>query len=91
MFCCSDIQFWNSRKSLEGLSVRSVVFGVVQSVIVFLYIMDNEANFVVKVSVFVGCLIDVWKITKVMSVSVSDNDKNLLLQLVGVCTSMLSA
>lgn len=66
----NDIQFWNSRKSLEGLSVRSIVFGVFQSVIVLLYIMDNEANFVVKVSVFIGCLIDAWKITKVMSVTI---------------------
>ncbi|XP_071506264.1 putative lipid scramblase CLPTM1 [Diadema antillarum] len=61
----NDIQFWNSRKSLAGLSVRSVFFGVFQSLVVLLYILDNETNFVVKVSVFIGLLIDCWKITKV--------------------------
>ncbi|XP_011677134.1 cleft lip and palate transmembrane protein 1 homolog [Strongylocentrotus purpuratus] len=61
----NDIQFWNSRKSMEGLSVRSVFFGVFQSLVVLLYILDNETNFVVKVSVFIGLLIDCWKITKV--------------------------
>lgn len=66
-----DIQFWNSRQSLEGLSVRSIIFGVFQSLVVLLYILDNETNFVVQVSVFIGLLIDLWKITKVMDVKVS--------------------
>lgn len=66
----ADIQFWNSRQSLEGLSVRSVFFGVFQSFVVLLYILDNETNFVVQVSVFIGVLIDLWKITKVMDVRV---------------------
>lgn len=69
----SDIQFWNSRQSLEGLSVRSIIFGVFQSLVVLLYILDNETNFVVQVSVFIGLLIDLWKITKVMDVKVSRN------------------
>nr|CAD7425293.1 unnamed protein product [Timema monikensis] len=34
----NDIQFWNNRKSLEGLSVRSVFFNVFQSLIVLLYV-----------------------------------------------------
>ena len=70
-FFQTDIQFWNSRKSLEGLSVRSVFFGVFQSLVVLLYILDNETNFVVKVSVFIGLLIDCWKITKVTNCKVS--------------------
>ncbi|XP_026690404.2 putative lipid scramblase CLPTM1 [Ciona intestinalis] len=71
----NDIQFWKSRKSLVGLSVRSVLVSVVQSVIVFLYVMDNDTNFVIKVSIFIGCLIDGWKITKVMSVGISMESK----------------
>ncbi|XP_030400249.1 cleft lip and palate transmembrane protein 1 isoform X3 [Gopherus evgoodei] len=71
----NDIQFWNSRQSLEGLSVRSVFFGVFQSLVVLLYILDNETNFVVQVSVFIGLLIDLWKITKVMDVRLDRDDK----------------
>ena len=56
---------------MEGLSVRSVFFGVFQSLVVLLYILDNETNFVVKVSVFIGLLIDCWKITKVTNLQVS--------------------
>ena len=61
----TDIQFWNERKSLEGLSVRSVFFNVFQSLIVLLYVLDNETNFVIKFSCFIGLGIECWKITKV--------------------------
>ena len=66
-----DVQFWRSRRSLEGLSARSVLFGVFQSLIVFLYILDNDTNMVVIISVFVSLLIDCWKITKVLVFKVS--------------------
>jgi hypothetical protein len=66
----NDIQFWRNRKSLEGLSVRSVIFNVFTSGIVFLYILDNETNFVVRMSVGIGILIELWKIPKCMDVSI---------------------
>ena len=66
----SDIQFWNNRKSLEGLSVRSVFFNVFQSLVVLLYVLDNETNTLIKVSCFVGLGIEVWKIHKVVDFSI---------------------
>ena len=65
-----DIQFWRTRKSLEGLSVRSVFFNVFQSLIVLLYVLDNDTNMVVIISCFVALLIEMWKITKVTNVSI---------------------
>lgn len=70
LFFSIDIQFWKNRKSLEGLSVRSVFFNVFQSLIVVLYVLDNETNFMVKVSVSIGLLIEMWKITKVVTFKV---------------------
>lgn len=67
----NDIQFWNNRKSLEGLSVRSVFFGVAQSLIVLLYVLDNETNFMIRVSCFIGLGIELWKIQKVVDIKIS--------------------
>lgn len=67
-----DIQFWRSRKTLEGLSVRSVFFNVFQSVIVLLYVMDNETNTVIIISCFVGLLIEIWKINKAVDLKVME-------------------
>uniref|UniRef100_A0A7E4VGE1 Cleft lip and palate associated transmembrane protein 1 n=1 Tax=Panagrellus redivivus TaxID=6233 RepID=A0A7E4VGE1_PANRE len=71
----NDIQFWRTRKSLEGLSVRSVLFNIFQSLIVFLYICDNDASWVVRMSVFFGLLIEFWKIPKCMDVKVDWENK----------------
>ncbi|KAL1506263.1 hypothetical protein ABEB36_005657 [Hypothenemus hampei] len=68
----NDIQFWNNRNSLEGLSVRSVFFSVFQSLIVLLYVMDNETNIMVKLSCFVGLGIELWKIMKVVDIRVEN-------------------
>nr|CAG4643808.1 EOG090X032C [Lepidurus arcticus] len=65
----NDIQFWKNRKSLEGLSVRSVFFNVFQSVVVLLYVLDNETNTLIRISCGVGLLIELWKIKKVVDVS----------------------
>jgi hypothetical protein len=50
--------------------VRSVFFNVFQSGIVLLYVFDNETNTVVRISVFIGLLIEIWKIHKVVNVKV---------------------
>ncbi|RWS05666.1 cleft lip and palate transmembrane protein 1-like protein [Dinothrombium tinctorium] len=67
----NDIQFWKNRSSLEGLSVRSVFFNVFQSVVVLLYVLDNDTNTIVKISVGVGLLIEIWKIHKVLNIQVN--------------------
>ncbi|XP_059095522.1 putative lipid scramblase CLPTM1 [Tigriopus californicus] len=72
----NDIQFWNNRKSLEGLSVRSVFFNVFQSLIVLLYVLDNETNTIIKISCLVGLGIEIWKINKVFDVTL--DRQNLL-------------
>ncbi|KAJ8311058.1 hypothetical protein KUTeg_011392 [Tegillarca granosa] len=66
----NDIQFWKNRKSLEGLSVRSVFFNVFQSLIVLLYVMDNETNMMVRISIFIGLGIELWKIQKVVNIKI---------------------
>ncbi|EDV30818.1 uncharacterized protein Dana_GF14857 [Drosophila ananassae] len=71
----NDIQFWNNRKSLEGLSVRSVFFGVFQSLIILLYVLDNETNFMIRISCFVGLGIEVWKIHKVVDIDYNREQK----------------
>ncbi|GAA50248.1 Cleft lip and palate transmembrane protein 1 like protein [Clonorchis sinensis] len=73
----NDIQFWKTRESLEGLSVRSVFFNVFQSFIVLLYVLDNNTNFVITVSVFLGLGIEIWKIKKVLVFQVDWNRRVL--------------
>lgn len=71
----NDIQFWRNRKSLEGLSVNSVLFSCFTSFIVLLYVLDNETNTVVRISVGIGLLIDLWKVPKVLTIKLNHENK----------------
>ncbi|XP_032231498.1 cleft lip and palate transmembrane protein 1 homolog [Nematostella vectensis] len=73
----NDIQFWRSRKTLEGLSVRSVFFNVFQATVVLLYVADNDTNTVIIISCFVGLLIELWKINKVVNIKL-DRENRIL-------------
>nr|CAG4640714.1 EOG090X032C [Eulimnadia texana] len=73
----NDIQFWRNRESLEGLSVRSVFFNVFQSVVVMLYVFDNDTNTLIRISCVIGLGIEIWKIHKVVNVKV-DRENRIL-------------
>ncbi|GMH33600.1 hypothetical protein BSKO_01434 [Bryopsis sp. KO-2023] len=66
----SDIGFWKDNKSMKGLSAKSIMINTACQLIVTLYLLDNETNFMVMFGQIVGLVIECWKITKAMHVSV---------------------
>lgn len=67
----NDISFWRTRKSLEGLSVRSILISFGCQFIIFLYLLDNETSWMILLSAGVSVVIEGWKITKTNDVTVS--------------------
>ena len=67
----NDVAFWKNRKSMEGLSSRSVVVNAVCQLVVFLYLCDNETSWMILISSGVGTAIEFWKVTRAMDVSFS--------------------
>ncbi len=66
----NDIAFWRNRKSMEGLSVRTLFLNAFSQLVIFLYLLDNETSWVVLLSVGMGVLIEAYKITKAVVVHV---------------------
>lgn len=66
----ADIQFWNQNKSMEGLSQRTIVINFFCSLVIFLYLLDNETSWMIIISAGVSVLIDFWKIGKAMHITV---------------------
>jgi len=64
----SDIKHWRNTKSLEGISVRSMIWTVVMQLVIFLYLLDNETSFMVLVGQFFGLVLEVWKLGKAIKV-----------------------
>lgn len=67
----SDIGFWRSNKSMEGLSARSILINSACQLVVFLYLLDNETSYTVLFSSGLGLALEFWKITKAMQVSLT--------------------
>ncbi|KNC96940.1 uncharacterized protein SPPG_07763 [Spizellomyces punctatus DAOM BR117] len=68
----NDIQFWQKRKNMEGLSFRTIVLNVFFQTVIFLYLLDNETSWMVVISSGVGLLIEAWKIQKTVIVRRKD-------------------
>eukprot|EP01133_Synstelium_polycarpum_P007581 gene7581-8872_t len=66
----NDIAFWKNNKSMEGLSVRTIILHTICQAIVFLYLLDNETSYLILASAGFGLLLEMWKIGKAMTVTV---------------------
>lgn len=67
----NDISFWRNKKSMVGLSTRTLLWRAFSQVIVYLYLMDEETSLLVLVPSGLAALIEIWKVTKAFKVSVS--------------------
>ncbi|KAL7555096.1 hypothetical protein ACHAWF_018708 [Thalassiosira exigua] len=64
----NDISFFKNKKSMEGISLRSMIVNSAFSLVILLYLADNETSFMVLMSNGVGLAIEVWKISKAITV-----------------------
>jgi hypothetical protein len=66
----NEIAFFKGKKSMEGISIRTMVVNCFFQVVIFLYLADNDTSFMILVSNGVGLLIELWKISKAVKISV---------------------
>jgi hypothetical protein len=77
----NDIKFFKNKKSMEGLSMRSMVVNTFFQLVILLYLMDNDTSYMVLMSNAVGVAIEIWKISKAVKVSLFDEKGKLVLSL----------
>jgi hypothetical protein len=67
----SDINFWRGKKSMEGLSRKTILWRAFSQSVIFFYLMDEETSLLVLNTAGVGALIEIWKVTKALHVNFS--------------------
>merc|ERR1719412_1760732 len=67
----SDINFWRGKKSMEGLSRKTILWRAFSQTVIFLYLLDEETSLLVLIPAGVGAVIEIWKVTKALHVSIS--------------------
>ena len=60
----NDISHWKNIKSLEGVSVRSMIWKIIMEAIIFLYLWDNDTSWLISIGNGVGLAIAIWKLGK---------------------------
>jgi len=68
----SDLSFWRSVESMEGLSTRSVVANVGMEALILVYLVDEGASWLVQLTSGLSLLVGVFKIGKAMRVRRAD-------------------
>jgi Cleft lip and palate transmembrane protein 1 (CLPTM1) len=64
----NDIQFWRKKKSMAGMSVRSLSINCFFQTIILLYLFDNDTSYLILGSSCIGLLIEYWKLAKAFNV-----------------------
>ncbi|RDB19820.1 Cleft lip and palate transmembrane protein 1 [Hypsizygus marmoreus] len=68
----SDVSHWRQKKEMVGVSVRTIVTNVFVQLIILLYLIDNNENtsWMILFGSGMGVLIEAWKITKAVDISI---------------------
>ena len=66
----NDISYWNKRKTMLGLSFHTVIYRCISTIIIFLYLCDQKTSLLVLVPAGIGSIIEIWKVTKALKISI---------------------
>ncbi|GAA5844545.1 hypothetical protein JCM11251_001628 [Rhodosporidiobolus azoricus] len=76
----SDIKHWRGKKELVGVSVRTILTNVFVQTVVLLYLieMSDETNYMILLSSGFGLVVEAWKITKAVDISLVPHPSRVL-------------
>ncbi|KAI6183756.1 Ribonuclease [Aphelenchoides bicaudatus] len=66
----NDIKFWRGRKTMVGISTKTLLWRCFSDTVIFFYLLDEKTSYLVLVPSGICALIEFWKLQKALKVSV---------------------
>lgn len=66
----NDVKFWRGRKTMVGISTRTLLWRCFSNTVVFFYLLDEKTSYLVLVPSGICVLIEIWKLQKALKVDI---------------------
>uniref|UniRef100_A0A915I7N0 Lipid scramblase CLPTM1L n=1 Tax=Romanomermis culicivorax TaxID=13658 RepID=A0A915I7N0_ROMCU len=71
----NDISFWRNRKTMVGISTKTLIWRFFSQAIVFFYLLDENTSLLILIPTGLGVLIELWKLSKAFKVTIDFRGK----------------